>query len=303
MGAKKLKILILGANGFVGRRVLKRLAVSDKYEILACSRGLDISPKTGYRFAQVDMADATMLQSILQDFLPNVIINAAALSVVDYCETHQQEAIALNTTAVKQLATWCEDHDCRLLHLSTDFVFDGKKSTLYVEEDETHAVNFYGTTKLWAEEAVKTLCKNYAILRIEVVYGKPMPGQHGNIVELVRQRLAQQQLFKAAADQWRTPTWVGDVVTAVETLVENPACGTYHVAGAEVLTIAELAKRVAQFFGFDDSLIEAQTTAGLAEATPRPRYTPLDCSKAHRDWGYNPTKLEVALQEWLEAND
>ncbi len=292
-----MRIVIFGANGFVGRRILRRLVAAGEHEVLALSRGEDIQPAEGYQYTKFDMTDAAVMERVLQEFMPDVAINAAALSVVDYCEQHPEEAMALNVAAVDTLARWCVANDCRLLHLSTDFVFDGKKDSAYVETDAPNPVNFYGTTKRLSEVVVSTVCEDYAVLRVEVVYGKPLPGQHGNIVELVKQRLSQGSRFTAAADQWRTPTWVEDIVGAVLKLLGTGCCGIYHIAGGEQMSIAELAVRVANYYELDASLIDPICTADMQEATPRPRFTPLDCTKAKLDFAYVPTKLEDALFE------
>ena len=290
-----MRIIIFGANGFVGRRILQRFVAQGEHELLAVSRSEDLLPTGGYDFAQIDMTDAAATERLLQAFAPNVVVNAAALSVVDYCEQHPDEALALNVAVPDMLARWCAANDCRLLHLSTDFVFDGRKPTPYVETDAANAVNHYGRTKRMAEVVISAVCQDYAVLRIEVVYGKPLAGQHGNIVELVKHRLSQGQNFTAAADQWRTPTWVEDIATAAVALLDSKYSGVYHVAGGEQLSIAELAVRVADFFGLDANLIQPVNTADMQEATPRPTFTPLDCSKAKSDFGYEPTPLEVAL--------
>ncbi len=298
-----MRIIVFGANGFVGRRILQRLVAQGEHEVLAVSRSEDLLPTEGYEFAQLDMTDAAATERLLQAFAPSVVVNAAALSVVDYCEQHPDEALALNVAAPDMLARWCAANDCRLLHLSTDFVFDGTKSAPYVETDAANAVNHYGRTKRMAEVVISAVCQDYAVLRIEVVYGKPLAGQHGNIVELVKQRLSQGQNFTAAADQWRTPTWVEDIATATQALLDSNLSGVYHIAGGEQLSIAELAVRVARFFGLDATLVQPVNTADMQEATPRPRFTPLDCSKAKSDFGYEPTTLEAALaQEYGSVN-
>ena len=201
-----MKILILGANGFTGRRILKRLAPS--HQVMACSLHPDILPEEGYQFQTLNMVDADTTDSLLKDFQPEVIINASALSVVDYCEQHPEEAYALNVSAVKHLAEYSQTSSCRLIHLSTDFVFDGKASEAYKETDTPNPINYYGKTKRWSEEAIEQTCTNYAIARVEVVYGKPFPGQHGNIVHLVKSRLENGQGIRVVSDQFRSPTWL-----------------------------------------------------------------------------------------------
>ena len=213
--------MILGANGFTGRRILRRLTQRKEHTLLACSLHPDILPEEGYRFETLDMLDYIATDTLLNDFRPEVIINASALSVVDYCEQHPKEAFAMNVSAVKHLAEYCQAHECRLIHLSTDFVFDGTQTRPYTETDTPNPVNYYGKTKRWGEEAIEQTCNDYAIVRVEVVYGKPLNGQHGNIVHLVKNRLENGQGIRVVADQFRSPTYVEDIARAIELLLSS----------------------------------------------------------------------------------
>ena len=291
-----MKIIILGANGFIGRRILNRLYPN--HQVLACSLHPDILPEEGYRFETIDMLDYSAMTTLLNDFQPEVMINASALSVVDYCEQHQEEAYAMNVTAVKHLAEYSRDHSCRLIHLSTDFVFDGTSSIAYTETDTPNPVNYYGKTKQWSEEVIGQLCTDYAIVRVEVVYGKPLPKQHGNIVHLVKNRLEHGQSIRVVSDQFRSPTWVEDIACAIEQLLSNQHQGIYHICGGETLSVAEIAFRAAKYFNLDTSLIEPITTEAMNEATPRPTFTPMSVKKAQQAFGYQPSVLEEGFKEW-----
>ena len=292
-----MTIIILGANGFIGRRILNRLYPS--HQVLACSLHPDILPEEGYRFATIDMLDYSAMTTLLRDFQPDVIINGSALSAVDYCEQHQEEAYAMNVTAVKHLAEYSRDHSCRLIHLSTDFVFDGTSSIAYTETDVPNPVNYYGKTKQWSEEVIGQLCTDYAIVRVEVVYGKPLPKQHGNIVHLVKNRLENGQSIRVVSDQFRSPTWVEDIACAIEQLLSNQHQGIYHICGGETLSVAEIAFRAAKYFNLDTSLIEPITTEAMNEATPRPPFTPMSVKKAQQAFGYQPSTLEEGFKEWV----
>ena len=291
-----MKIIILGANGFIGRRILNRLYPN--HQVLACSLHPDILPEEGYRFETIDMLDYSAMTTLLNDFQPEVIINASALSVVDYCELHPEEAYAMNVTAVKHLAEYSRDHSCRLIHLSTDFVFDGTSSIAYTETDAPNPVNYYGKTKQWSEEVIGQLCTDYAIVRVEVVYGKPLPKQHGNIVHLVKNHLENGQSLRVVSDQFRSPTWVEDIACAIEQLLSNQHQGIYHICGGETLSVADIAYRVAKHFHLDASFIEAVTTEAMNEATPRPPFTPMSVEKAQQAFGYQPSTLEEGFKEW-----
>ena len=291
-----MKIMILGANGFTGRRILKRL--SSKHQVLACSLHPDILPEEGYDFHILDMQNVDATDALLNNFRPDVIINASAMSVVDYCEQHPEEAYALNVTAVKHLAEYSQSNTCRLIHLSTDFVFDGTATEAYTETDTTNPINYYGKTKQWSEEAIEQACTNYAIARIEVVYGKPFNGQHGNIVHLVKTRLENGQSIRVVSDQFRSPTWVEDIARAIESLLSDKYQGIYHICGGETMSVADIAYRVAKHFGLDTSLIQPVTTDEMNEATPRPLFSPMNTEKAFKEFGYQPSRLEEGFKEW-----
>lgn len=294
-----MKIIVLGANGFTGRRILRRLTANQGHTILATSLHPDILPEEGYHFELLDILDDTATDVLLNNFQPDIIINASALSVVDYCEQHPEEAYAMNVSAVKHLAIYSRANGCRLIHLSTDFVFDGNLTRPYTETDTPNPVNYYGKTKRWGEEAIEQICTNYAIVRVEVVYGKPLNGQHGNIVHLVKNRLGNGQSIRVVSDQFRSPTWVEDIAYAIETLLSNKHHGIYHICGGETLSVADIAYRVAHFFNLDNSLIEPVTTKEMNEATPRPLFSPMSTEKASHEWGYLPSTFENGLKEWI----
>lgn len=292
-----MNILIIGANGFTGRRILNDLAKRDNYNLTACSLHDDIQPGEGYQFIRTDIRNALQVQALFKEVCPDVVINTSALSVPDYCETHHNEARQTNITAVEHLARACEEYGSRLIHLSTDFVFDGRDRRLYTEEDEPNPVNYYGITKWEGEKRVAELCGNYAIVRVVVVYGKALPGQHGNVLQLVANKLINGEAIRVVSDQWRTPTFVGDISVAVERLMTHPENGIYHICGNECVTIAEIAYRVADALKLDRSLICPVTTEEMQEATPRPRFSGLSTHKAQRELNYQPHTLDEGIRK------
>lgn len=292
-----MRIWVVGANGFTGRRILSFLSATGKYEVVGCSLRPDLWPGSGdYHFVRLDMNDFPAVEDLFRTLTPDVVINTSALSVADYCETHHEEAYAINVAAVEHLAECCVRTGSRLLHFSTDFVFDGKREGTYTEEDLPAPVNYYGQTKYLGERAVASICDDYAIIRVVVVYGKPLPGQHGNILQLVKTRLENRQEIRVVSDQWRTPTWVEDIARGVELLLPATHRGIYHIC-AECLPISEIAYRVADYFHLDRSLIHPVTTEEMNEATPRPRFSGLSIEKARKDLGYSPSSLEEGMSE------
>lgn len=299
-----IKLLIIGANGFTGRQMLNDYSNQREYSVTGCSLHPDIVPNpTGnYRFITADILDESAMIKIFEQVQPDVIINCSALSVPDYCELHHEEAYRINVTAVAQLAQLCQSQGSRFIHLSTDFVFDGKidekSGQLYTENDTPAPVNYYGFTKWKSEEQVADICSNYAIVRVEIVYGKAIPGQHGNIVELVMNRLKAGQEIKVVSDQWRTPTFVADISKGVQRLIENPLNGIFHICGSECMTIADIAFQVASCMELDSSLIHPVSTEEMKEATPRPRFSGMSIEKAQKLLDYQPRTLKQVLMDW-----
>lgn len=292
-----MKTLIIGANGFTGRRILQSLSRQGIYELTGCSLHEDILPGNNYRFVQADMNNHPAIDRLIAEIRPDVVINGSALSVPDYCESHHEEAYAANVLAVENIARCCERAGSRFIHLSTDFVFDGKKAELYTETDIPAPVNYYGISKYQGEQAVAANCSNYANVRVVVVYGKALPGQHGNILQLVKNRLQAGQEIRVVSDQYRTPTWVQDIADGVEKLMHISQNGIWHICGDECLSIADIAYRVADYFKLDRSLIVPVTTEEMSEATPRPRFSGLSIEKAKRILGYAPHSLEEGMAE------
>lgn len=298
------KILIIGANGFTGRQILNDLSVHTQYKVTGCSLHPDILPNDAgkYRFIETDIRNEADIKRLFEEVQPDVVINCSALSVPDYCETHHEEAYLTNVTAVSQLAVFCEEYKSRFIHLSTDFVFDEKinedAGLLYTEEDIPAPVNYYGYTKWKGEEKVAETCSSYAIVRVAIVYGRALPGQHGNIVQLVMNRLKAGQEIRVVSDQWRTPTYVGDVSDGVQRLIAHTTNGIFHICGDECMSIAEIAYQVADYMGLDHSFIHPVTTEEMNETTPRPRFSGMSIDKARTMLGYKPQKLKEVLANW-----
>lgn len=292
------KVLIIGANGFTGRRILDDLSRNvSSYQVTGCSLHDDLCPGSGnYHFIHTDICDEEALENLFNEVRPDAVINTSALSVPDYCETHHEEADTINITAVEHLAVCCQTHNSRLIHLSTDFVFSGDTNRIYTEEDTPAPVNYYGYTKLEGEKRIAAICKSYAIVRVVVVYGSALPGQHGNILQLVANRLRSNEEIFVVSDQWRTPTFVGDISQGIEKLIAHPHNGIYHICGSDCLTIADIAYRVADMLGLNRSLIRPVTTQEMKEKTPRPHFSGLSIEKARKEIDYQPYTLDEGIR-------
>jgi len=298
-----MKILITGANGFIGRKILNRLAARKDSEVMAVSLHEDRYHGNGYRFRTLDVTDRKAFETCIASFLPNVIIHTAAMSVIGQCEAHQDASRKLNFEAVKNLAELARDFNCRLIHLSTDNVFDGKTSILHKEEDIPHPINTYGKHKAMAEQAIAETLSNYAILRVVLVYGKPLEGQHGNLVHLVRSKVEAGEDIFTVNDQFRTATYVEDIVDVTEKLLTDPHTGIYHVCSGELLSIHDIALKVAHAFQLDDTLIKSITTEEQNAGFTRMAYGALDITKAKRELQFRPHLMDDALECLLQTSN
>ena len=293
---EKKRVLVVGANGFTGRRILDDLSQDAGFHAIGCSLHADLCPGTGHGFVQADVTDEHSVRQLFDELHPDVVVNTAAQSATGYCEAHHEEARRINVDAVGVLAACCEQHGAKLIHLSSDFVFGGDTDRPYTEDDTPRPLNYYGQTKLESERLVASTCTDYAIARVVVVYGCPLPGQHGNIVQLVANRLRNNECVRVADDQWRTPTFVDDVAQGVRLLIAQGGKGIYHICGDESLSIADLALRVADVLGLDRSLVLPVPTGEMGEDTPRPRFSSLSIGKARRELGYRPRSIDEGLR-------
>src|SRR6185503_68627 len=210
-----MKILITGANGFLGYYLVEQLLEKD-YSVIATGKGecrLPFTHGTKFQYLSMDFTDPFSIHDVFENIKPDVVIHAGAMSKPDDCELDQMKAYLINVEGTVQLLINAEDLKSFFIFLSTDFVFDGEKG-MYKEEDLPGPVNYYGKTKLEAEEAVIEYEHDWAIVRTILVYGDPLSGKD-NILTNTRKKLQKGEEYKVVSDQLRTPTYVEDLATAI----------------------------------------------------------------------------------------
>lgn len=293
------RVLVIGANGFTGRSVLEHLSLSGQYILFALSLSDDITPNSQYKysFTKGNICNFEWFNDYFRKLSPDVIINCSAISVPDFCENNRDIALLCNNTAVKNIATQAKLIGCKVIHLSTDFVFDGKKGSKYIECDTPSPVNYYGYTKMMGERALMESGCNYIIARVILIYGATYPGQHGNIVNLVYNKLSKGEPINVVCDQWRTPVYVKDIAMAMDSFINSSCTGIFHIAGQECLSISQIAYRVADIMDLDSSLINELTTAQMNEKIARPLFSCLDISKAQNEIDFNPTPFDIGVRK------
>lgn len=282
-----MSILLTGGNGQLGWEILRRAP----REMLV----------RGFTHAQLDIADADAVARAMNLTKPKLVVNAAAYTAVDKAESDSAAAYAVNRDGARHLADACRKADVPLIHISTDYVFDGSKASAYLEDDPVAPLGVYGAGKLAGEEAVRESGARHIILRTAWVYSS-----HGhNFVKTMLRLGAERDTLRVVNDQRGCPTYAADLADAVLTLaarlmageIAPTGLGTFHCVGGGETTWCAFARRI-----FSESRsrlsrtpnVEAITTADYPTPARRPANSVLDCTKLQRVHG-------ISLRPWPEA--
>jgi len=288
-------ILVTGSNGLLGQK-LTDLAVADgRITLVATSRGENRHPvKEGYTYIDLDILDSDRLRTVVAEHRPHIIINTAAMTNVDACEHDPEGCRKLNIEAVATLVELCEEFGIHLIHLSTDFIFDGKEGP-YAEDAQPNPLSLYGQSKLDAEHHIERSNCKWAILRTILVYGVVADMSRSNIVLWAKGALEKGEPLRVVNDQWRMPTLAEDLAQACLLTAISGAQGVFHISGKDMFAIHELVAAVADFWKLDKSLIRQVSSDTLSQAAPRPARTGFVLDKARRELGYEPRSFEEGL--------
>ena len=296
-----IKVVITGSNGLLGQSLLNLLLKEkDKYKVYGFSKGDNRSGRSDFNYLSLDITNKDKLIEQIQTINPNYIINTAAMTQVDACENNKTECDILNVEVVKWLSEICKKINAHLIHISTDFIFDGKKGW-YTETDEPNPLSYYGLSKLKSEQVLKKSTINYTILRTILVYGKVFDMSRSNIVLWVKESLENKQEITIVDDQYRTPTYVEDLAMACKISIDKNATGVFNIASSELLSIYEIAKQIAEVFNLDDSYIKPISTSTLNQSANRPVKTGFDLTKTNRELKFYPKTFKDDLQRFKET--
>lgn len=272
-----MKLLITGSNGFVAGSVIAQAQKNWDVHGIARSVLPTTSPNSTYH--QLDLLDTGKLTQLFLKLKPDVVIHAAALANIDFCQDNRSMAEAVNVGVTNTIAECCKSNNCKMVLCSTDTVFDGSKGN-YKEDDLPNAVNYYAETKIKAEEIVLAASEKNSVARLSLVMGLPVIGKGNSFLAETIAKLKKGEPVKFPENETRTPI---DVITAGAALTElagNNFGGIIHLAGNTRITRFEMAKQIAHTMGFPEELIISTDSNAIPGRAPRPNDASLNNSKA-----------------------
>jgi len=283
------RILITGINGQLGQELQQTLA---EYDVIGVGR------------ETLDLTQPDKISQMMDEVRPELVINAAAYTAVDKAESEPEIAKATNAIAPGILAKEAQKMGVPLIHISTDYVFDGTQSRPYLDTDPTNPLGVYGQSKLAGEQAIRENCNLHIILRTAWVYGV---GGKGNFVKTMLKLGVEREEIRVVADQVGSPTWTGDLASAIAQLLPQLSpeiAGTYHYTNSGVASWYDFAVAIfeeAKQLGFPLKVqrIIPITTADYPTPARRPAYSVLYCGKIAAVLGTHPPHWRQALRQML----
>jgi len=289
-------ILVTGSNGLLGQKLTDLYLHRPNVQLVATGVGPNRHPsKSGFIYEEMDITNTEQVFAIISKHSPTVVIHTAAMTQVDDCEFQKEACVKLNIDSVKYLAVLSVQFKFHLVHLSTDFIFDGTHP-MYTEEDAAKPLSYYGWSKLEAEKMVIENAQNWSILRTILVYGQVADMSRSNIILWAYNTLKDAKNAKVVDDQFRTPTLAEDLAMGCILAAEKKVTGVFNIAGKDYVSIIDLVQKVSDMYGFSMENIETVSSSTLNQPAKRPPITGLDITKARNVLGYEPHSLEEGIR-------
>ncbi|MBN2135956.1 MAG: SDR family oxidoreductase [Acidobacteria bacterium] len=300
---KAEKILVTGASGVVGSRVLTYL-IKEGYDVIATSHKRR-PPEVDIPFVRANLGDARSCFELVNKYRPDIVVHTAANSNIDLCEIYQEQSWLTNVVSVQNLIGLSLLLGFRFIYFSSEQVYgehpDGKKGS-FVESDSTRPMNFYAKSKKIAEDDILQHLDNYLIFRLSLVYGWGSEF-HQNWCDHLFEDIEEGIQSRLYSDQLRTMIYVEDIAKAVQAAIEHDdVVGVYNLGGAEPINRDEFGRELARVWGFDEDLVVSVSMQDFNPETPRPMNCSLDISSVKKDLGYSPTPLKKSI-EHMKANN
>lgn len=288
------RILVIGSNGLLGQKLCEIIVRGGAYQLTLASKAeKPLRHIVGTQYLSVDITNKKDVKNAVAACAPDVIINAAAMTNVDLCETEREHCWKVNVEGVENIVEAAKRNNTMVVHISTDYVFDGKSGP-YTEDDRPSPISYYGKSKLASENLLRTSGIPYLIARTMVLYGYA-PGVKPNFALWLIENLEQGKQVSVVDDQFGNPTLVDDLAYGLIQGLEMARTGIYHLAGRDIVSRYEFALTLAKVFNLDPSLIRPVKTSALKQPAPRPLTSGLITLKAEVELGYKPSTVEQGL--------
>jgi dTDP-4-dehydrorhamnose reductase len=294
----KKRILIIGSNGMLGQSLTEFYLTRPDIELLCTSvEAKSFIPSVTY--SQLEITQKNQVKDIILNFFPDYIINTAAYTQVDKAESERELAWKVNVGGVDNIALYAWTIDAHLIHMSSDYIFDGKGGP-YTENDKPNPIGYYGRTKLASENSLRSNGARFTIVRSNVLYGHTQ-NSRPDFVRWVISSLKGQKEIRIVTDQFNNPTFLDDITIAINSIIEFKKEGIYNIGGREFLSRYDFALAIADFFGLDKNLIKPILTRDLNQPAPRPLKSGLINLKAETELDYKPSTMNEAFQILKES--
>jgi dTDP-4-dehydrorhamnose reductase len=291
-GLVKNRILITGANGMLGQRAVQFYSSRENIELLATSVE-EKSVFNSVEYTQVDIKDRDSIKKVIYDYCPDFIVHTAAFTNVDLSEKLREDAWKINVKGVEYIAEAARTIDANIIHISTDYIFDGKNGP-YDENAIPDPVGYYGRTKLASENTLRISGTFFTIIRTNVLYGIAQ-NSRPDFVRWVINSLSKNENIRIVKDQINNPTFIDDLVQGINKIIEFRKTGVYNIGGKEFLSRFDFTLRIAEYFNLDKKLILPITTDELKQPARRPLKSGLLILKAETELGYKPHTITESL--------
>jgi len=289
-----MKVLITGANGLLGQKLVPLVEADPEIEVIASGKGHQRYAGKS-RYMPMDITDPEAVSNTLDQLRPQAVVHTAAMTDVDACEQDQETCDLVNVEAVGHLIEACQPHNSHFLHISTDFIFNGDHGPLS-ETDQPDPVNYYGHAKLKSEELVKASGLPWAIARTVLVYGVVPDMSRSNIVLWAKKNLEEGKEIRVVNDQLRTPTLAEDLAMGCYLIVKNGATGIFNISGKDLLSPYDMVLLTADHYRLDKSLIKEVDSTVFKQPARRPLKTGFHIEKAKRKLGFEPHSFQEGLE-------
>jgi dTDP-4-dehydrorhamnose reductase len=294
-----MKILVTGSNGLLGQKLTDLYKTQPNIQLIATARGADrYSDQSGYTYESLDITNENEVNTVVARHKPDVIINGAAMTNVDACESDQTGCDALNVHAVQYLVNAANACNAHFVQVSTDFIFDGTHGPV-MENEFPNPVSYYGHSKLKGEQIVERDAKSWAILRTVLVYGVVSDMSRSNIVLWAKTNLEQGKTLNVVGDQFRTPTLAEDLAQGCALAAAQKAQGIYNISGRDFMSVFDLVYRVASYWKLDKSLLNLSTVKESNNQLNGHQLQVLLFIKPWMNWAINPIRSRRGWQCWM----